>query len=108
MTVQALAEGSGMKRQRRDQSREDARRSAARKWADRFPSLTVPEAAELCSISPEHLYNLVRSGAFPAVRLEGRYVIPSEAIERLFRVAADQDRAAVSEPTPSSASEVGS
>lgn len=101
MTVQALPEDSGMERQSRDQIREDARRSAVRKWADRFPSLTVPEAAELCSISPEHLYRLVRTGAFPSVRLEGRYVIPAEAIERLFKAAGKQHGDEASESTPS-------
>ncbi|GAB3765672.1 helix-turn-helix domain-containing protein [Microlunatus parietis] len=88
MTVETLADESGFGRADRNQSREDARRSAVRKWADRVPSLTIPEAAELCSVSREHLYRLVRTGAFPAVRMQGRYVVPAAAVEQLFKTAA--------------------
>jgi len=58
------------------------------------PSYTIPEAAALCSVSPEHLYRLVRSGMFPALRLarggeKGRYVIPARAVEQLLNEATD-------------------
>jgi excisionase family DNA binding protein len=88
MTVEAHADEFGPERADRHQSREEARRSAVRKWADRVPSLTIPEAAELCSVSREHLYRLIREGAFPAVRMHGRYVVPAVAVEELFKAAA--------------------
>lgn len=62
--------------------------SALRKQAAGVPTYTVHEAAALLSISPEHLYRLIRAEAFPAVRLRngehGRYVIPAQALRQLL------------------------
>lgn len=78
----------------REHGREIALRNALRKRAAGVPSYTIPEAASLCSVSPEHLYRLVRAGAFPAVRMrsgseQGRYVIPAKAVEQLLEGAAE-------------------
>ncbi len=72
--------------------RDLALQSALRKRAAGVPSYTVAEAAALCSVSQEHLYRLVRDGAFPALRMrrgceQGRYVIPAMAIEKLLAAA---------------------
>jgi hypothetical protein len=45
------------------------------------------------SISQEYLYRLIQAGGFPAVRMrlagsQGRYVIPTKAVERLLDDAA--------------------
>jgi hypothetical protein len=45
-------------------------------------------------VSPEHMYRLVRTGAFPAVRMrlggeQGRYVVPAQAVDRLLEAATD-------------------
>ena len=63
--------------------------NAIRKREMGAPSYTVPEAAALCSVSQEHLYRLVRTGVFPALRMardgeQGRYVVPAAAIEQLL------------------------
>lgn len=76
-------------------SRQDhALAAALRKRAAGVPTLTVPEAAALLSISPEHLYRLIRTGTFPAVRMgsvaAGRYVIPARAIDQLLDEATDR------------------
>lgn len=78
----------------RELGREVALRNALRKRASGVPTYTIPEAASLCSVSPEHLYRLVRAGAFPAVRMrrgseQGRYVIPAKAVERLLDAATE-------------------
>ena len=46
------------------------------------------------SVSQEHLYRLVRAGAFPAVALrmgrdQGRYVVPAAAGETLLATAGE-------------------
>ncbi len=88
MTVQADVPGGREGRiDARNRLHEDALRSALQKRANRVPSLTIPEAAALCSVSREHLYRLVRAGAFPAVRMLGKYVIPSAVVEQLFDTA---------------------
>lgn len=78
----------------REIGREIALRNALRKRASGVPTYTIPEAASLCSVSPEHLYRLVRAGAFPAVRMrrgseQGRYVIPAKAVEQLLNTATE-------------------
>ncbi|WP_406048309.1 helix-turn-helix domain-containing protein [Kribbella sp. NBC_00889] len=78
----------------REIGREIALRNALRKRASGVPTYTIPEAASLCSVSPEHLYRLVRAGAFPAVRMrrgseQGRYVIPAKAVEQLLDAATE-------------------
>ncbi len=89
-------EGSSKARVPAGPSAHDRLRSAVRdgKRAEGVPSYTIPEAAALCSVSPEHLYRLVRSGMFPALRLarggeKGRYVIPARAVEQLLNEATD-------------------
>jgi hypothetical protein len=45
------------------------------------------------SVSQEHLYRLIRAGAFPALRMrlgqKGRYVVPARAVEALLDAATD-------------------
>lgn len=69
-------------------------REALRKRSDGVPTLSVPEAAALLSVSQEYLYRIVRAGGFPSVQLRltggsGRYVIPTKAVEELLAQAAD-------------------
>jgi Helix-turn-helix domain len=69
--------------------RELALKTALKKRELGAPSYTIPEAAALCSVSQEHMYRLVRIGAFPAIRMArggqpGRYVVPARAIEQLL------------------------
>jgi excisionase family DNA binding protein len=66
-----------------------ALQSALRKRAAGAPSFTIAEAAALCSVSPEHLYRMVRGGGFPAIRMragaeQGRYVVPAKAVEKVL------------------------
>jgi len=72
--------------------REVTLRTALRKRQAGGPTYSVPEAAALLSVSPEHLYRLVKADAFPAVRMrtggdQGRYVVPARAVERLLDAA---------------------
>jgi excisionase family DNA binding protein len=48
---------------------EAALRSGLRKRAAGVPTYSVPEAAALLSVSREHLYRLIRVGAFPVLRM---------------------------------------
>jgi hypothetical protein len=46
------------------------------------------------SVSQEHLYRLIRAGAFPALRMRartehGRYVVPARAVEALLDAATE-------------------
>ena len=71
------------------QVRDQALRNALKKRSAGVPSYTVPEAAALMSVSPEHLYRLIRADAFPAVRMraageQGRYVVPAKAVEQIL------------------------
>ena len=43
--------------------------NALRKRSAGVPTYSVPEAAALMSVSQEHLYRLIRAGAFPALRM---------------------------------------
>jgi excisionase family DNA binding protein len=68
--------------------------NALRKRSAGVPTYSVPEAAALMSVSQEHLYRLIRAGAFPAVRMRagrehGRYVVPAKAVEALLDAATD-------------------
>lgn len=45
---------------------------------------TVREAAEIMRVSTSTLYAAIREEAFPAVRIRGRYVIPSKAVAMLI------------------------
>ncbi|MFC9687773.1 helix-turn-helix domain-containing protein [Kribbella sp. NPDC056951] len=53
-----------------------------------MPTYTVPETAAVLSVSHEHLYRQVRLGLFPALKFNGRYVIPAQAVEDLLATAA--------------------
>jgi predicted DNA-binding transcriptional regulator AlpA len=67
--------------------RELALESAMRKRRAGVPTYTIPETAALCSVSHEHLYRQVRAGLFPALRLNGRYVVPAKAVDDLLASA---------------------
>lgn len=78
----------------RDKLRQRALASALRKRAAEVPSLTVPEASALLSVSQEFLYRLIQADGFPAVHMglpgaQGRYVVPAKAVEMLLRLATD-------------------
>jgi excisionase family DNA binding protein len=83
--------------QLRRATKERTLRSALKKRAVGVPTYSVPEAAALMSVSQEHLYRLIRAGAFPAVpmrdgRGRGRYVVPAIAVEELLNAAAGSAR----------------
>ena len=68
--------------------------NALRKREAGVPSLSVPEAAALMSISQEYLYRLIQLGAFPGVRMragrgQGRYVVPTKAVDKLLEGAVE-------------------
>lgn len=91
--VDAVESGSVGRGQWRSRLRDVALQSALRKRAAGVPTYTVPETAELLSVSQEHLYRLVRAGAFPVVQMRdgggpGRYVVPAQAVESLLAAAA--------------------
>lgn len=74
---------------RRQRRRERVLQSALSKRAAGVPSYTVPEAAALLSISQEHLYRLIRAGAFPAVPMRaglegGKYVVAAADVEEFL------------------------
>jgi excisionase family DNA binding protein len=76
----------------RDSLRNVALENALRKCAAGVPTLSVPEAAALLSVSQEHLYRLIQAENFPAVRLgmagrQGRYVVPTGAVNALLASA---------------------
>lgn len=50
---------------------------------------TVREAARHLRVAPATLYRAIREGAFPAVRVRTRYVVPAIALERLLAEAAE-------------------
>jgi excisionase family DNA binding protein len=45
--------------------------------------LTAGEAAEFMRVSDDLIYDLIRSGEFPAIKLRNRYVVPLLALQRL-------------------------
>ena len=45
--------------------------------------LTAGEAAELMRVSDDLIYDLIRAGEFPAIKLRNRYVVPLRALQRL-------------------------
>lgn len=55
-------------------------------------TLTVAETAELLGIALGTAYRGVRSGALPAVRVGGRYLVPREALSRLLAGEGDAHR----------------
>jgi excisionase family DNA binding protein len=69
--------------------REAALRSGLRKRSAGVPTYSVPEAAALLSVSREHLYRLIRIGAFPALRMGSaaeyrRYIVAAHTVEALL------------------------
>lgn len=50
---------------------------------------TVAEAARLLRVNRATLYRAIREGAFPAVRVRSRYVIPAVAVEQMAADAAE-------------------
>lgn len=44
---------------------------------------SVAEVAALLGLSGPTVYRAIREGAFPAIRVRGRYVIPALAIDKL-------------------------
>lgn len=53
---------------------------AARSPGER-PFLTVQELAELLDVTPVRVYQLVKAGEVPAIRVAGRIRIPRRAFE---------------------------
>lgn len=49
---------------------------------------TVSEAARILRVDRSTLYRAIREGAFPAVRVRTRYVVPSAALDKLIAEAA--------------------
>lgn len=45
--------------------------------------LTAGEAAELMRVSDDLIYDLIRAGEFPAIKLRNRYVVPLRALQQL-------------------------
>lgn len=51
--------------------------------------LTVRETAAALRVDPATIYRAIRSGSFPAVRVRGRYVVPSRAVDEFATRAVD-------------------
>ena len=51
--------------------------------------LTVGETAAALRVDRATIYRAIRSGTFPAVRVRGRYVVPSRAVDELATRAVD-------------------
>lgn len=49
----------------------------------------VREAARRLGVGQATLYRAIREGAFPAVRIRGRYVIPAAALDKLVADAVE-------------------
>lgn len=45
---------------------------------------TVREAAKLLRVDASTLYRAIRDDVFPAVRIQSRYIVPSQAITQLI------------------------
>lgn len=55
---------------------------------DRTPRFrSVPETAEILGMSEVTLYRAIREGQFPAVKVRGRYVVPSRALDDMETAA---------------------
>jgi excisionase family DNA binding protein len=50
---------------------------------------TVREAARLLRVGQATLYRAIREGAFPAVRVRSRYVVPAIALHKLINQATE-------------------
>lgn len=56
------------------------------KWT---PFLSVSATAKMLGISDVTLYRAIAAGEFPAVRVRGRLIIPSKAVEAMVNAAVD-------------------
>lgn len=63
--------------------------STAMSNAGRPAFYTVKEAAHILRVHSSTLYTAIREGAFPAVRIRARYVVPAAALDRLIAEAAE-------------------
>jgi len=45
--------------------------------------LTAVEAAKVFRVSDDLMYDLIRAGEFPAIKLRSRYVVPLRALQQL-------------------------
>jgi excisionase family DNA binding protein len=54
--------------------------------------LTIPEAAEALSLSRGSIYNLMKAGKLPTIKIGASRRIESSAIERLLNEARETDR----------------
>lgn len=50
---------------------------------------TVRETARILRVAPSTLYRAIREGAFPAVRVRSRYVVPAATLDRLLAEVAE-------------------
>ncbi|HEX5405951.1 MAG TPA: helix-turn-helix domain-containing protein [Pseudonocardiaceae bacterium] len=50
---------------------------------------TVTETARILRVGASTLYRAIREGAFPAVRLRSRYVVPAAALDKLLAEVAE-------------------
>ncbi|MCU0267314.1 MAG: helix-turn-helix domain-containing protein [Acidimicrobiales bacterium] len=67
--------------------------------ADR-PTLTVDEVAELLGLSRNSVYDAVRTGAVPSIRIGRRYLVPTARLAEMLGLA---DGSSDAEPDPSPA-----
>lgn len=51
------------------------------------PFRTVAEVARLCRVSKMTLYRAIAAGRFPAVRIEGRLIVPAKVVEAMAQAA---------------------
>ncbi len=54
---------------------------------DTAPFRTVAEVARLCRVSKMTLYRAIAAGRFPAVRIEGRLIVPAKVVEAMAQAA---------------------
>lgn len=56
---------------------------------DPEPSLfrSVAEVARLCRVSKMTVYRAIAAGEFPAVRIQGRLIVPTGAVEAMAEAA---------------------
>lgn len=51
--------------------------------------LSVTAVARILAVSEVTLYRAIRCGEFPAVKVRGRYVVPSSALDAMEHAAVD-------------------
>jgi excisionase family DNA binding protein len=69
---------------RQDATTETAARltqSGPRRW------YSVAEVARMLGLAPMTLYRAIHAGEFPAVKIRGRYVIPTRALDEMEQAA---------------------